>query len=307
MIKINQNTNVEDIAIGQFYQHTKKKKYVYYVKEISNDLQRCIDAKTREEYLDLFLRIDVYNKNMNIVALDVIIPFNKFCSGDIKPYMPSDGYNTCFGDIYYTHYQIEFKIWQKMISMCYNPREKIFPYVGAIGTIVCDKWLCLEFFIADLRHMKGYKEAVEDFKLMDFVVDLYDIQRQVYPANRIYAPGYVQLKEFKRSDVCRYLNEYIHDDRYPKDLIKLTALLQGIMPITELYKKKSGLNFKIDLDNATYNYAYIKEQRKDIEEKRSYNYTSIALNQYREQYSQPNNNEMKEMCIIVTNTKEVKV
>ena len=43
------------------------------------------------------------------------------------------------------------------LARCYNPNCSEYKYYGAIGVIVCVKWLCFEYFLQDLPLIPGYE------------------------------------------------------------------------------------------------------------------------------------------------------
>ncbi|CAB5212895.1 hypothetical protein UFOVP191_57 [uncultured Caudovirales phage] len=44
----------------------------------------------------------------------------------------------------------EYNTWHNMISRCHNPKCKEYPYYGGRGITVCDRWLSIENFLADM-------------------------------------------------------------------------------------------------------------------------------------------------------------
>lgn len=44
----------------------------------------------------------------------------------------------------------EHESWRAMKSRCTNPHDKSYPWYGAIGVAVCDRWMDFENFLADM-------------------------------------------------------------------------------------------------------------------------------------------------------------
>ena len=42
------------------------------------------------------------------------------------------------------------KLWDDMISYCYNPNDKSYPNNGGKGVTVCERWLRFDYFVEDL-------------------------------------------------------------------------------------------------------------------------------------------------------------
>lgn len=43
-----------------------------------------------------------------------------------------------------------YKVWQNMIQRCFDPNHHAYPYYGGRGISVCDRWLNVENFYADM-------------------------------------------------------------------------------------------------------------------------------------------------------------
>lgn len=244
MKKYNRLKDGENIIINTIY---KVGKWLLHIKEISNNTQRIIDKEIGECNC-IFFKADIMDENENLLAIDIVLPYERLLIGRLNKYIPDYNYDPSYiGNADIDYYYKEYKIWREMIDRCYNPEDIAFPYIGAVGTIVCDRWLCFEYFLADLKHIQGYDYY--PFHYENYIVDLYDIQRLLLPQNRIYAPGYVKLKPFKDSDIKKYIHEPYMSNKYPKDY-EITTKLMRDKELKLNYmknKKRSGLNFNIDL------------------------------------------------------------
>lgn len=49
-----------------------------------------------------------------------------------------------------------YDIWHAMISRCYNKKDKSYSSYGGKNISVSDRWLCFEYFLIDVVHLKGY-------------------------------------------------------------------------------------------------------------------------------------------------------
>jgi hypothetical protein len=76
-----------------------------------------------------------------------------------NPYYPSVyGIGYC-GNASLDGHEYEYHKWQKMLSRCYNPKDKKYKNYGAIGVYVCERWKCFEYFLKDFKHIEGYQEG----------------------------------------------------------------------------------------------------------------------------------------------------
>lgn len=66
----------------------------------------------------------------------------------------------CVGYINTRDHWHEYKIWVNMIARCYDPRDKAFPYYGARGVTVCDRWKRFDQFFEDMRMLPGFDEEL---------------------------------------------------------------------------------------------------------------------------------------------------
>lgn len=249
-LRFDENTKLN---VGDYFRAFKSKYYVL-IKEIAEN-QRNFEYGYGEYKTTLF-KVDIFNKNEKLLASNSIVPIDNIISGALSKYIPNLKYDPSYlgsADPYY--HSAEHKIWRNMIDKCFHCSCPIFPYIGALGTTVCDRWRCFEYFLADLRHIEGYNEAGDSIYHQYYIVDLYDMQKHIHPSNRIYAPGYVKLKPFKQSDICKYTNLPPNINNYPKDLVTTMKYRTGEIDIKEtLFAKQTGLNINLDLSTASYYY-----------------------------------------------------
>ena len=291
IIKFNENT---ELVVGDYFR-TYKSKYFTLIKDIYYNQRNFEDEYG--EYKTTLLKIDIFDKKENLLASNSIVPINKLISGALSKYIPDLNYDpTYLGSIDPYKYPVQYKIWKDMTNRCFDCTNSLFPYIGALGTTVCDRWRCFEYFFADLIHMDGYTEAGDTILYQHYIVDLYDIQKNIHPSKRIYAPGYVKLKPFKQSDICKYGNISPTVNNYPKDLETTMKYKTGEIDIKEsIFNKQTGLNIKLDLNDILYYYDHKIGYQPLVG--RTFNpYTKfyIAYNYY---YNTHINN--KEMCTII--------
>lgn len=56
----------------------------------------------------------------------------------------------------------EFRVWAQAIQRCENPRDKAFPYYGARGIMMCDRWRqSFEAFITDMGRRPSAKHTID--------------------------------------------------------------------------------------------------------------------------------------------------
>lgn len=68
----------------------------------------------------------------------------------------------------------ELYLWRGMISRCYNPDDANYIYYGQKGVTVCNRWLCCENFVDDIRLVKGYDEGLFRQGLLELDKDICD-------------------------------------------------------------------------------------------------------------------------------------
>lgn len=251
IIKFDQNTKLQ---IGDYFR-AYKSKYFTLIKDIADNQRNYEDDYG--EYYTTMVKVDIFNKEEKLLAENSIIPIDKLISGALAKYIPDLYYDpTYLGSSNINNHPIEYKIWVDIRDRCFHCRDKVFPYIGGVGTTLCDRWRCFEYFLADFKHISGYTEAKENLFYNNYIVDLYDIQKHIHPSNRVYAPGYVKLKPFKESDICKYYNLPINNNNnYPKDLITTIKYITGELDIKEnLFKKQTGMNVKLNIDTTDYYY-----------------------------------------------------
>ena len=248
---INKNT---ELHVGDYFK-THGSKYYVLIKEIALN-QRYADLTYNSEYNTTFVKVDIFDKQERLIAGNSIVTIGKLISGSLSKYIPNLAYDpTYLGEASKYEYPAYFKIWKDMVKRCYDCYDSVFPYIGGVGTTLCDRWRCFEYFVIDIKHMIGYAEAGDKIHNRPYIVDLYDIQKHIHPYNRVYAPGYVKLKPFKSSDICKYYNKDYSINPYPKDLITTEKYKRGEINIIEtLFKKQTGMVVKLNLDICDYYY-----------------------------------------------------
>lgn len=298
-------TDDTELYVGEYFR-AYKSKYNTLVKEIAYNQRNYEDGYG--EYRITMIKVDIFTKKGKLLAENSIVPIDRLISGNLSKYIPNLYYDpTYLGNVDVDKHHVEHKIWIDMRDRCYHCRDKAFPYIGGVGTLLCDRWRCFEYFLADFKHILGYEEAKKDLYCnRSYIVDIYDIQRHIHPSKRIYAPGYVKLKPFKNSDICKYFNAPAYKELYPRDQMLTIKYASGEIDIKEtLFKKQTGMNVIIDLDNADYYYNSSIGYQPLVAMINPY--MSFAYNLYNNQHNQQpiinlyNNQQpiMKEMCTII--------
>lgn len=76
----------------------------------------------------------------------------------LNPYYPTVHGVGYLGNANHKNNMYIYRKWSKMISRCYNEKDKKYKNYGAIGVFVCDRWKCFEFFLNDFPFIEGYKK-----------------------------------------------------------------------------------------------------------------------------------------------------
>lgn len=78
-----------------------------------------------------------------------------------------------------------YKIWNGMITRCYNPNADAHKDYGAKGVSVASRWHCFEFFLADLEHIEGYDEELFNSARLQLDKDIKQVDK--LPSEKIYS------------------------------------------------------------------------------------------------------------------------
>lgn len=82
----------------------------------------------------------------------------------------------------------EYKIWNNMISRCYDIKHKSYRFYGERGVIVCDRWHRFDLFYEDIPRILGYdkylfnngKLRLDKDILSDTVNKIYSLQTTMW-------------------------------------------------------------------------------------------------------------------------------
>lgn len=243
-------TEETEIKLFNYYR-CGRLNYIVYIKEVSSKDERNYE-KYVGEYYTRFFKVDIYNKDMQLLAVDIILSSPAIIMGKLAKYIPNLEYDhTYIGDVDTYDYPMQFRMWREIIGRCYDPHDKAFPYIGAVGTIVCDRWLCFEYFLSDLIHIDGYLKWKESRFDPTYIIDLYDIQKHILPSRRIYGPGLVKIKPYSHSDIRIYCNAR-YNSNYQCNYEFTQALISGLANLRMLYMRRTGLNYFLDTSVVEY-------------------------------------------------------
>lgn len=80
-------------------------------------------------------------------------------SGNIKDRFSKTIYGVaCLGNVKRVDYPKEYAIWTQILSRCYNKNNKAYRNYGGNNVTVCDRWLCFDNFLSDIRKIDGFDE-----------------------------------------------------------------------------------------------------------------------------------------------------
>lgn len=97
----------------------------------------------------------------------------------------------------------EYDIWYQMIHRCYNPINDHYDSYGGAGVTVCNRWLCLEYFLEDLRKMENYDKlmAGEKYQMDKDMLQPGIINKIYSPETCLLVPSYVNTAEIFRRNL----------------------------------------------------------------------------------------------------------
>lgn len=86
-----------------------------------------------------------------------------------------------------------YKMWSHMIDRCYNTNCKEYPYYGARGVTVCERWHNRSNFVDDFYRIEGYRRKLDDWD--GFVLDKDHYGSQCYsPDTCIWIPKDMNIR-----------------------------------------------------------------------------------------------------------------
>lgn len=143
---------------------------VYYTKSFSKDGKRVFDNKPYQviEKLDwvryrikfLETGYECVRHRKNIIKGWVKDPYNKYVCNGIG----------AMGNIICKDHKKLYRTWHCILTKCYNTESPGYPFNGGIGITVCDRWKIFEYFVKDIKTLKGYENYVNSKK--DYVLVL---------------------------------------------------------------------------------------------------------------------------------------
>lgn len=98
----------------------------------------------------------------------------------------------------------EYILWAAILGRCYGINNVGYPYYGAKGVTVCDRWHCLEYFIDDLPFIPGYNLWLQ--YPGKYELDKDSLQMDVPEYLKVYSPETCCF--INKSDNSRYADKY---------------------------------------------------------------------------------------------------
>lgn len=104
--------------------------------------------------------------------------------GRVKDRYAKDIYGVaCIGAVRKIDNVKEYDIWVAMIARCYNPDNKYYHNYGGNNVTVCDRWLCFENFLSDIKLVEGY----DDYKFHNERIELDKDVKQRGLSHKVYS------------------------------------------------------------------------------------------------------------------------
>jgi hypothetical protein len=98
----------------------------------------------------------------------------------------------------------EYSIWAFMIARCYDVKSIGYPYYGAKGITVCERWHCFEYFLNDIAFIPGYDLWIK--YPGEYELDKDSLQMNVPEHLKVYSPTTCCF--ISKSDNSRYADKY---------------------------------------------------------------------------------------------------
>lgn len=118
--------------------------------------------------------------------------------GILNPYFPLKLGIACVGGVNSKDYPKELNKWRGMIERCYDPKHSHYKTYGGAGIVVCDRWLCFEYFLADLPFLDGYDEEKIKNGELDIDKDTKGDRKQYCPASCVFISPIKNIKEMNK-------------------------------------------------------------------------------------------------------------
>lgn len=107
--------------------------------------------------------------------------------GCVKDRYAKDVYGVaCIGMVKKVGNEISYNKWRNMISRCLNKNDKDYHSYGELGVTVCDRWLCFENFVNDVKLLDGYNEALYFNRKLEIDKDFKQLDKDY--SDRVYSP-----------------------------------------------------------------------------------------------------------------------
>lgn len=115
--------------------------------------------------------------------------------------------------------------WHNMLSRCYHKDGTVKVRENGFIVTVCERWLCLENFVKDIRQMKHYNEWLEcedntkaDGWHLDKDMGCFFQDRAYYMIERVYSPN---TCHFVPTTVNQRFRAWIQDRFYSKEITSI--------------------------------------------------------------------------------------
>ena len=140
----------------------------------------CGEFKVIDKIKHLTRKKWLYKVEFN-TGYSVYVEKHCILSGEIKdPYCKNICGVACFGVNKGDNFL--YARWIAMIKRCYNMNTKPYKHYGAKGIVVCDRWLCFEYYNIDVKKLKGYDEELVKNGILHLDKDI------LIKDNKIYSP-----------------------------------------------------------------------------------------------------------------------
>lgn len=105
-------------------------------------------------------------------------------NGNVKDvYLPKICNVACIGHA--SSYNKAYRMWESMINRCYNINANNYNRYGGKGIKVCNRWLCFEYFLEDIKYLPNYNKWYKDSS--KYHLDKDYLQQNIPYDKRIYS------------------------------------------------------------------------------------------------------------------------
>ena len=166
-------------------------------KDVTHIFNTVMHSKSFGDFIPLYESQPLYDTNGSYLSRMITVKFvdtgtidtfrlTNVLTGEIKDvYRPNICGVACIGHVQIPTDTKIYDLFYDMIGRCYNPKRIEYSYYGARGITVCQRWLCFENFLEDVKHLPNFDIW---YSGADYQLDKDTLQQGVPDNQKVYSP-----------------------------------------------------------------------------------------------------------------------